>query len=212
MICDRKDMLLYAVTDSRWLGGRTLAERVEEALEGGATFVQLREKGMERKVLIEEAKKIGGICRRYGVPFVIDDDVDVALASGADGVHVGQDDMDAAEARRLLGEDGILGVSARTVEQALKAQRDGASYIGSGSVFSTGTKTDAKKLDMDTLKGICEAVDIPVIAIGGVNRDNITELAGSGVCGVAVVSAIFASDDVKAAASELRELAEKMVK
>ena len=212
MICDRKDMLLYAVTDSRWLGGRTLAERVEEALEGGATFVQLREKGMEREALIEEAKKIGGICRRYGVPFVIDDDVDVALASGADGVHVGQDDMDAAEARRLLGEDGIVGVSARTVEQALKAQRDGASYIGSGSVFSTGTKKDAKKLEMDTLKGICEAVDIPVIAIGGVNRDNITELAGSGVCGVAVVSAIFAADDVKAAAAELRELAEKMVK
>lgn len=211
MNCDKKDLLLYAVTDRRWLDGETLCEQVEKALKGGVTFVQLREKTLEDKLFLEEAKELKELCRKYNVPFVINDNVDIAAAIDADGVHVGQSDMEAGDVRAKLGEDKIIGVSAQTVEQALLAQKHGADYLGVGAVFSTGSKDDADDVSKDTLKAICEAVDIPVIAIGGISHENVLELSGSGICGVAVISAIFAKPDVKKAAAELKALTEEMV-
>lgn len=204
MKCDKKDLLLYAVTDRAWLGGRTLAEQVEEALRGGATFVQLREKELAGEALLAEAREIQALCRRYRVPFVIDDDVALARQIDADGVHVGQSDMEAQKARALLGEDKILGVSAQTVEQAVLAEQNGADYLGVGAVFPTGSKADAEDVSLDTLRAICRAVSIPVVAIGGIGAHNVEQLRGSGICGVAVISAIFAARDIRAAAAELK--------
>lgn len=212
MKLDRKDLLLYAVTDRSWLGGDTLASAVEKALKGGATFVQLREKELEYEKFLEEAKEIKMLCRRYRVPFVIDDNVDIALAVDADGVHVGQHDMEAGNARKLIGSDRILGVSVQTVEQAISAERKGADYLGVGAVFPTGSKADAEHVSIETLKEICRAVSIPVVAIGGINRDNVMKLSGTGICGIAVISAIFAQPDIERAASELKKLVLKMVK
>lgn len=211
MSCDRKDLVLYAVTDRSWLKGQTLLQQVEDAIKGGATFIQLREKELGSEAFLEEAKVIQQLCRKYNVPFVINDNVDIAEAIGADGVHVGQSDMEAGDVRKRLGPDKIIGVSARTVEQALLAQERGADYLGVGAVFHTGSKADAREIDHDTLKEICEAVDIPVIAIGGITRDNVNELKGAGICGVAVISAIFAQKDVEAAARDLRTQVEKML-
>lgn len=211
MSCDRKDLVLYAVTDRSWLKGQTLLQQVEDAIKGGATFIQLREKELGSEAFLEEAKVIQQLCRKYNVPFVINDNVDIAEAVGADGVHVGQSDMEAGDVRKRLGPDKIIGVSARTVEQALLAQERGADYLGVGAVFHTGSKADAREIDHDTLKEICEAVDIPVIAIGGITRDNVIELKGTGICGVAVISAIFAQKDVEAAARDLRTQVEKML-
>lgn len=211
MSCDRKDLVLYAVTDRSWLKGQTLLQQVEDAIKGGATFIQLREKELGSEAFLEEAKVIQQLCRKYNVPFVINDNVDIAEAIGADGVHVGQSDMEAGDVRKRLGPDKIIGVSARTVEQALLAQERGADYLGVGAVFHTGSKEDAREIDHDTLKEICEAVDIPVIAIGGITRDNVNELKGAGICGVAVISAIFAQKDVEAAARDLRTQVEKML-
>ena len=195
---------LYAVTDRSWLGGRTLAQQVEESLAGGATMVQLREKGADRETLRREALEIRAVCRRYGVPFLINDAADLAAEVEADGVHVGQQDMSPRQARAILGPDGIVGVSAHTVEEARAAQAAGADYLGVGAVFATGTKGNTTPVDYETLKAICAAVDIPVVAIGGVGRDNLSSLAGSGICGVAVVSALYAQPDVRAAARCLR--------
>ena len=211
MKCDKKDLLLYAVTDRHWLNGRTLYSQVEEALKGGATFIQLREKELDEEHFLEEAKEIKELCRRYQVPFVINDNVEIALAVDADGVHVGQSDMEAGDVRAKLGPDKIIGVSAQTVEQAVMAEQNGADYLGVGAVFPTGSKADALKVSHDTLKAICKAVKIPVIAIGGISKENILELSGSGICGIAVISAIFAKDDIEEAARELRGLTEKMV-
>ena len=197
---------LYAVTDSRWLNGTALAEAVEKALAGGVTCVQLREKHLPFDEFLRTAKAIKSLCQSYHVPFIVDDNLDIALACDADGLHIGQNDMPAAKARKLLGPDKILGVSAQTVEQAIAACRDGADYLGVGAVFPTGTKTDAVEVPLDTLKTITAAVDIPVVAIGGINADNIAELAGTGIAGAAVVSAIFAQDDIKKAAANLRQL------
>ena len=197
---------LYAVTDSRWLKGGSLAEAVEKALAGGVTCVQLREKHLPFDEFLRTAKEIKSLCQSYHVPFIVDDNLDIALACDADGLHIGQNDMPAAKARKLLGPDKILGVSAQTVEQAIAACRDGADYLGVGAVFPTGTKTDAVKVPLDTLKAITAAVDIPVVAIGGINADNIAELSGTGITGAAVVSAIFAQDDIKKAAANLRQL------
>ncbi len=208
----KDSLLLYAVTDRSWLQEEELRTQVEKALKGGVTMVQLREKTLDREQFREEAVRIKELCRQYRVPLIINDDVDLVLEVDADGVHVGQDDMEAETVRARLGPDKIIGVSARTVEQALLAQRCGANYLGTGAVFGTSTKEDAKRLDMDTLKAICEAVDIPVVAIGGVTKDNILELAGSGVSGVAVVSGIFAQTDIEAATRELRQFSEKMIK
>lgn len=211
MKCDKKDLLLYAVTDRSWLNGESLYSQVEKALKGGATFIQLREKELDEETFLEEAKELKKLCREYRVPFVINDNVEIAEACGADGVHVGQSDMEAGDVRARLGEDKIIGVSADTVEQALLAQRHGADYLGVGAVFPTGSKADASDVDHETLKAICQAVKIPVIAIGGINRENVMELAGSGICGVAVISAIFGARDIERAARDLKEETRRMV-
>ena len=211
MNCDRKDLMLYAVTDRSWLGGETLRSQVERALKGGATFIQLREKELDEGDFLEEAKEIQKLCREYHVPFVINDNVEIAAAVGADGVHVGQSDMEAGDVRRRLGPDKIIGVSAQTAEQALRAQEHGADYLGVGAVFPTGSKADATEVSRETLEEICRAVDIPVIAIGGIGRENVMELKGSGICGIAVISAIFAQKDIEAAAAELKKRVEEML-
>lgn len=203
-----RSLYLYAVTDRGWLADdETLGDVLEEALGGGVTFVQLREKAMGKEEMLSEALGLAELCRSHGVPFVVDDDVEVALASGADGVHVGQSDTACAEARRILGPEKIVGVSACTVDQARKAEADGASYLGVGAVFPTGSKDDAEDVSLETLREICEAVSIPVVAIGGIGAGNVGELAGTGIAGVAVISAIFAAPNKEQAAAELaREL------
>ena len=201
-----EQLLLYAVTDSTWLNGRSLPDCVRAAIEAGVTFVQLREKYASFAQKVELARAIVPICRAAGVPFVIDDDVDVALAAGADGVHVGQDDLACAEARRLLGPHAIVGVSAHNVAEALAAQAQGADYLGSGALVATSTKSDVTPLPPDGLAAICAAVDIPVVGIGGLNASNIPQFKGLGCAGAAVVSAIFAADDIATATRELREV------
>lgn len=211
MRCDKKDLLVYAVTDRSWLNGAPLGKQVEQALKGGITFLQLREKDLGIERFREEAMEIKELCKRYQVPFVINDNVDVALAVDADGVHVGQSDMEAGNVRVKLGESKIIGVSVHNVEQALLAQEHGADYLGVGAVFGTSSKDDAKDVSHEMLRAICEAVDIPVVAIGGISKDNIMQLKGSGICGVAVISAIFAQKDIESAARELCSMAKGIV-
>ena len=207
----RRGMTLYAVTDRSWLGERTLVQVVEQVLRGGATFLQLREKELDRAAFLAEAKELKALTAKYRVPFVINDDIDIALESDADGVHLGQTDLMGRDARALIGPDKILGITANTVELAVAAEKAGADYIGAGAVFGTTTKQNAKNLSLDTLRDICRAVTIPVVAIGGINGDNLPRLAGTGVAGAAVVSALFAQKDPEEAARRLRALAEKMV-
>lgn len=207
----KEDLLLYAVTDRSWLKGETLYAQVEKALKGGATFIQLREKELNEEAFYQEAVELKKLCHQYKVPFVINDNVEIAKKMDADGVHVGQSDMAACDVRKILGEDKILGVSAQTVEQALLAEQMGADYLGVGAVFPTGTKTDAVEVDAETLKAICAAVKIPVIAIGGIKADNLSELSGSGICGIAVVSAIFAAENITETTKELKEKTLKMI-
>lgn len=209
--CSKKELMLYAVTDRHWLGEETLYDQVKKALDGGATFVQLREKKLDREDFLAEALEIQKLCKKYGVPFVINDEVSIAKDIDADGVHVGQSDMEAMDVRKVLGPDKIIGVSAQTVEQAIIAEKHGADYLGVGAVFATGSKDDADDVSHETLKAICEAVSIPVIAIGGITKDNVSELAGSGICGVAVISAIFGQNDIKKATEDLKASVEKML-
>lgn len=211
MKCDKKDLLLYAVTDRHWLDGRSLCSVVKESLDGGVTFVQLREKQLDESHFLEEAKELQVICRSYHVPFVINDNVDIALAINADGVHVGQSDMEALDVRAKLGPEKIIGVSAQTVEQAILAEQHGADYLGVGAVFPTGSKDDAEDVSYETLKAICEAVSIPVIAIGGITQENVRKLSGSGICGIAVISAIYAQKDIQKAAADLKTATKKML-
>ena len=187
MNCTKEELLLYAVTDRSWLHGRTLKEQVKEALDGGVTFLQLREKQIDSELFLQEAQELKEL-----------------LKVDADGVHVGQSDMEAGDVRKKLGKDKIIGVSAQTVEQAVMAEKHGADYLGVGAVFPTSSKDDAREVDYETLKAICQAVRIPVIAIGGINAQNVDRLKGSGICGVAVISAIFAQEDIKEAAKELK--------
>lgn len=208
---DKRHMLLYAVTDRTWTGKQTLYQQVEAALKGGVTCVQLREKELDEAAFLREAGDICALCRRYKVPFIVNDNVDIAVACGADGIHVGQEDLAAGEVRRRVGESMILGVSVHTVEEARQAVQDGADYLGLGAVFPTGTKTDVDVMSRDTLQAICGAVDVPIVAIGGLNRDNILQLSGSGVDGVALVSAIFSAENIEETCRELRVLSEKMV-
>lgn len=207
----RRGMTLYAVTDRSWLGERTLDQVVEQVLRGGATFLQLREKELDRAAFLAETRELKGLTAKYRVPFVINDDINIALESDADGVHLGQTDLMGRDARALIGPDKILGITANTVELAVAAEKAGADYIGAGAVFGTTTKQNAKNLSLDTLRDICRAVTIPVVAIGGINEDNLPRLAGTGVAGAAVVSALFAQKDPEEAARRLRALAEKMV-
>lgn len=205
-------LLLYAVTDRHWLGSRTLYDVVRDSLEGGVTFLQLREKDLDEEHFYEEAVKLQKMAADYGVPFVINDNVDIAVRMNADGVHVGQDDMEAGNVRALIGPDKILGVSAQTVEQAVLAEQRGADYLGVGAVFPTGSKDDAVEVSHETLKAICEAVSIPVVAIGGITKENTPLLAGSGIVGIAVISAIYAQDDIQEAAASLRKITEAAIK
>ncbi|MDK2967400.1 MULTISPECIES: thiamine phosphate synthase [Lacrimispora] len=211
MNVSKDNMLLYVVTDRTWLGNNKLYEQVEEIVQSGATFIQLREKNLDYDSFVAEGREIRKITDRYNIPFVINDNIDVALAVGADGVHVGQKDLEARKCRELIGEDMILGVSAQTKEQALLAEKSGADYIGVGAVFETSTKTDAKPVSYDTLKEICSSVSIPVIAIGGINEDNIQKLKGSHIDGVAVISAVFAARDKKKAVKTLLSLVKEVV-
>lgn len=203
------DLRLYAITDRRALpAGVTLAQAVEAALEGGVTCLQLREKEASAGDILALARTLLPLCRARRVPLLINDRVDIALAAGADGVHLGQEDLPLPEARTLLGPDRILGATAHTVEEALRAQAEGADYLGVGAMFPTGTKTDTVPTSADTLKAICAAVSTPVVAIGGVNAQNLPTLAGTGIAGAAVVSAIFSQSDLTAAARTLRTAAD----
>ena len=211
MKCADKDLLLYAVTDRYWLGKRTLHDVVNESLDGGVTFVQLREKHLDQAHFLEEAKDLKMLCKAYNVPFVINDNVDIALEMDADGVHVGQSDMEAGDVRAKLGPDKIIGVSAQTVEQAVLAEKRGADYLGVGAVFPTNSKDDATDVSYETLKAICQAVSIPVIAIGGITKDNVEELSGSGICGIAVISAIYGQKNIKDATANLKMAVQKII-
>ena len=212
MKCDKQTMLLYAVTDPAWIGRLTLYQQVESALKGGATCVQLREKALDNTAFLQEALAVKQLCQSYHVPFIVNDNVQVALLSGADGIHIGQHDMQTQNVRALAGEKIILGVSAQTVEQAVLAEKNGADYLGVGAVFPTATKPDADAVTLDMLRAICRAVTIPVVAIGGIDRQNIPLLSGTGVDGVALVSAIFACNDIEQECRSLRRLSEEMVR
>lgn len=211
MKVDKKSMFLYGITDRSWVGERTLMEQVEESLKGGVTFLQLREKQLSRDEILKEAKEMKKMAARYQVPFVINDNVDIALASGADGVHVGPKDMDVRMAREKLGPDKIIGASCRSVEAAIKAEEMGADYLGVGAVFATSTKEDAKVISKDLLKAICEAVTIPVVAIGGIKEDNMMTLKGSGVSGICMISGIYAQKDIEGACGRLLNHAKEIV-
>ena len=208
----RKAMLLYAVTDQMWLKeGEKLADVVESVLQNGATFLQIREKDLAEDAFEAEAERLKTLCAQHGVPFVVNDSVEIALQCEADGVHVGQSDIKGRDIRAIIGPDKILGISAGAVEEAVAAEKAGADYIGVGAVFPTGTKKNATPMTMELLKEIVSSVSIPVVAIGGINAENILRLCGSGVDGVAVVSAIFAADDPGKATADLLKLAKEMV-
>lgn len=200
---DKSQLLVYGVTDRAWIGRQSLTGQVEEALKAGMTMVQIREKDLSLQDFRQEIMEMKGLAQQYQVPLIVNDDVESALLCGADGVHVGQGDMAAADARALLGQDKILGVTVKTPEQAVAAQQQGADYLGAGAVFGSATKLDAVPMELETLKAICGAVTIPVVAIGGINVDNMLNLKGSGVSGVAVVSAVFAQKDISAAVNML---------
>ena len=211
MKLENKTMLVYAVTDRTWLNGNTLEQQVEQAIKGGATLIQLREKELSYTAFLEQAIQLKKVTDKYHIPLIINDNVDVAKAVNAEGVHVGQKDMEAGAVRQKLGENKIIGVSVQTVEQALLAQKQGADYLGVGAVFSTSTKLDASEVSFETLHKICNAVSIPVVAIGGISQKNILQLKGSGIDGVAVVSAIFAQKDITQATKELVTLSKQLI-
>lgn len=206
MKIDKKDLLLYAITDRQWLNGRTLAYQVEEVLKNGATFLQLREKCLGHDELVKEALVIKKIAAKYNVPFVIDDDIYAAKEADADGVHIGQNDQDYKIARKVLGDDKIIGMTAHNLKEAIAAKKAGADYIGTGAVFTTSTKKDTIPMPMEVLKEITDNITIPVVAIGGINHGNILQLKGSGIDGVAVISALFAQENIGEATRELLKL------
>ncbi len=207
-----QNLLLYAVTDRAWVGRQTLLEQIESALKGGATLVQLREKDLPRLDYIRQAAQATALCHRYGVPLIVNDSLEVALKSGADGVHVGIEDQPVAEIRRQAGKGFLIGATAKTVEQARAAQAAGADYLGVGAVFPSPPKKNAIRLTPGQLREICASVSIPCVAIGGISRENLPALAGGGMDGFALVSAIFSQPDIEAACRELRALAERTVK
>ncbi len=206
----QKALCLYGVTDSGHLHGRNLEDVVADAIQGGVSCIQIREKHLAPEAFLERAKKVQTVCKKAGVPFLINDDVELAKMLDADGVHVGQQDMAAEKARQILGKDKIIGVSARTVEQALAAERAGADYLGVGAAFVTSTKADAVPVQKETIGEICRAVSIPVVAIGGIRQENLLQLQHTGIAGVAVVSAVFSAEDAMESAKTLRALAEQL--
>lgn len=209
---DKNSLLLYAVTDKTWAQSSSeLFDQVRATLESGTTFLQYREKDFPFERMVDVAKQIKKICHTYNIPFVINDDVDVAMAIDADGIHVGQNDMEAANVRSLVGNGKILGVSVQTTAQAISAEQKGADYLGVGAVFPTGSKDDADEVSFETLKDICQAVNIPVVAIGGISQQNALSLTGSGIDGIAVISAIFAQNDIATATANLLKTAKKIV-
>ena len=211
MKCAEEYMRLYAVTDRAWVGDQTLYQQVESALKGGVTCVQLREKELDEEAFLKEAFELHDLCKKYNVPFFINDNVDIAIRCHAEGVHVGQEDMAAAQVRARVGEGMMIGVSVHSVEEAQEAVKHGADCLGVGAAFATHTKTDVDVLPHETLKAICDAVDIPVVAIGGISRDNVHRLSGSGICGIAVISAIFAQKDIVSATKDLKEQTLRML-
>ncbi|KGP74775.1 thiamine-phosphate pyrophosphorylase [Desulfosporosinus sp. Tol-M] len=211
MKCDRKTLRLYAITDRTWVGKQTLMEQVESALKGGATCIQLREKQLDDSAFLAEAMAMKKLCQEYGVPFIVNDNADSAVKCQANGVHLGPGDLPPQNVRALVGENMMIGVSARTVERAIQAEKAGADYLGVGAVFTTTTKPDAHSVSHDIVKEICKAVSIPVVAIGGISRQNILELSGIGIAGVALVSTIFASEDIEMESRTLRMLSEKII-
>lgn len=210
MKCNSRTMRLYAITDSAFAQNATLPEIVEAALKGGVTCVQLREKNISDDEYIAKAIEMKHLCEQYGVPLIINDNPYVALKSGADGVHIGQSDMKASDVRKIIGSDRILGITAKTVEQAVIAVKNGADYLGCGAIFASPTKTNAISITKDTLKEICRAVSVPVCAIGGITETNMTMLSDSGIDGVAMVSGIFANLDIEAACKRMRAASEAM--
>ena len=211
MKCSKEMMLLYAVTDRMWTGKQTLMEQVEDALKGGATCVQLREKELDEDAFLQEALEMKALCEKYHVPFFVNDNVEIAVKCKANGIHVGQSDMATAKVRQTVGEDMMIGVSVHSVEEALVAVGNGADCLGVGAMFSTSTKADANVLTKEVLKEICDAVDVPVVAIGGISKGNMAELKGTGIDGVALVSAIFAAEDIEEECRILRQMAEEMI-
>ena len=211
MKCAEEYMRLYAVTDRAWVGGQTLYQQVESALKGGVTCVQLREKELDEEAFLKEAFELHDLCKKYNVPFFINDNVDIAIRCHAEDIHVGQEDMAAAQVRQRVGEGVMIDVSAHTVQEALDAVAHGADYLGVGAVFATHTKTDVSEMPRQTLLDICNAVDVPVVAIGGIHKENILQLKGTGVDGVALVSAIFAADDIETECKELKALSEQII-
>lgn len=202
---EKRGLVLYAVTDRAWLSeGETLPQQVEKAILGGVGLVQLREKKLKGEELEKLAIEVRDVCRLHKIPFIVNDDVKLAARIDADGVHVGQSDMDVEKARAILGPDKIIGATAKTIKQAKKAQKAGADYLGSGAVFGSSTKTDAIPMDLSLFTEICNSVDIPVFAIGGITGENIEKLSGTPLAGAAVVSGIFAAEDVEAAARDLK--------
>ena len=208
----KQALLLYGVTDRAWVGDKTFEEQIEDSLKGGVTCIQLREKSLKEDEFLEEAKIIKKLTKEYQIPLIINDNVELAERIGADGVHVGQSDMELTRAREILGADKIIGVTAKTVEQAQAAERAGADYLGSGAVFGSSTKTDAKPMELSLLQEICQSVTIPVVAIGGINHDNILKLKGCKIAGAAVVSGIFASEDIEEGTKELLQKVNMVVK
>lgn len=206
----KENMALYAVTDRSWLKDEAISKKVEEAIKGGATFIQLREKQISKENLIKEAEAVKRITDKYKIPFVINDNVEVAIAVNADGVHIGQEDEDLVVVRNKLGPDKIIGVSAHNLKEALKAEENGADYLGVGAVFSTATKKNVINISYEEIENICSNIKIPVVAIGGISKENIIELKGRGLSGVAVVSAIFAEENIEAAAKKMLMLSKKI--
>ena len=208
----KEQLLLYAVTDRAWVGRQTLYEQVEDALKGGATIIQLREKEMDEEAFLQEALQMKALCHKYQVPLIINDNVEVALKSGADGVHVGIEDAPVSEIRKRVGKDFVIGATAKTVEQAQKAEASGADYLGVGAVFASGTKKTAVRITREQLQEICNSVSIPSVTIGGITLENVSQIDGDGICGIAVVSAIFGAEDIKTAAAELKKKIKSMIK
>lgn len=207
----RKALMIYAVTDRHWTGEKSLYQQTEEALQAGVSFVQIREKDLNEADFEREARQLQSLCSKYKVPLLVNDSVEIAMRINADGVHVGQSDMNAKDVRALIGSDKILGVSAQTVEEALLAEKQGADYLGVGAVFPTGSKDDAIEVSKQTLNAICKAVSIPVVAIGGISKANVSQLKATGISGVAVISAIYAQNDIKSATQSLISEVKKII-